>query len=678
MELFELILLLISGVLAAALLSSFTSRISAPLIEIIIGVVFALIFGSTINIDLDPELFLLIFIAPLLFNEAQKINRLEFWKNKVMILSLALGLVIVTTLAVGYTLNLIVPTIGLAVAFALGATLGPTDAVAVSSLSNVAALSKRQKVILAGESLINDASGLVAFQFACAAAVTGSFSIIDGGEEFLLLFLGGIAFGLVCGFILNFFVYLIRSNGFDNEIFHVLLGVAVPFAIFLFAEELGVSGVLAVVACGIVFSISYGQAGYSASKANVLSNSVWELISFALNGIVFVLLGIMLPGGMISELGEGLTTINYELIGIALLITFVVIGVRFIWCVIINRVIEKMKNTKENIKHSLILSCSGAKGAITLSLILTLPSAIAVRNELIFVASIVILTTLLIANFLVPVLAPRPKEEANERKVKEAKCYIKSLRRVVERLTNELEDAETYYEKAAYQTVIQEYVDRIELVQTENEDSLKPDNDKKIDLSLETIEWQRQKLKKLRTDDRYTDEMLHQVAENLDTQEDRIEKRNKVVWTFTRAARKTKVATKAILKSMGIWKVFKKKNNSAEYAQQLSKLTHECQQHALDMLIIEQSKNDSKWTPEVIGDVITEYQKNLLASQTQPISVTKMIYSNEVANDIRLKSLGYEHDLINEFYKKGEIDRRSVNVLRRKISTIQMDIIGEI
>ena len=318
---FELVLLLIVAVLASSLISQLSSKISTPLVQIAIGVIIALFVGGGIQIDIDPELFLVLFIAPLLFNEANHIDKLGFWKNRGMILSLALGLVVATTLTVGFAMNALDPSLGLAAAFALGAALGPTDAVAVTSMAGNAKLSSKQKSVLGGECLINDASGLVAFQFAIAAAVTGSFSLVDAGVEFLFSFFGGLAIGVVSGALLNAFLNFIRNIGLENRTFHVLFEVAVPFLVFLFAEHFGVSGILAVVACGIVFSISYKQTGPQTSKMNIVSSSVWDVITFALNGIVFVLLGMMLPGGMMHELENETRTLNFDLLLLAVICT---------------------------------------------------------------------------------------------------------------------------------------------------------------------------------------------------------------------------------------------------------------------------------------------------------------------------------------------------------------------
>ena len=183
-EVFELILMLLLAVLLSSILDQVVPRISSPLIQIALGIGIAMLAISPIEVNIDPELFLVLFIAPLLFSDALEADKRNLWENKTTIVSFAIGLVIVITLCVGFVLHWLVPSIPLAAAFALGAALGPTDAVAVQALKKEAKLGKREGAILQGEALINDASGVVSFQFAVAAAVTGAFSLANAATSF--------------------------------------------------------------------------------------------------------------------------------------------------------------------------------------------------------------------------------------------------------------------------------------------------------------------------------------------------------------------------------------------------------------------------------------------------------------------------------------------------------------
>ena len=269
METFLLILLMLAAVLASSVIDQLVPKVSSPLIQIGLGLAIAVVAGRQIDLLFDEsELFLVLFIAPLLFHEAKEAKKTELWRNRRSILSLAIGLVLAIIVAVGFFVNAMIPSISLAAAFALGAALGPTDPIAVSAASKDADISPRCKALLKGESLINDASGIVAFQFAIAAAMTGAFSPAHAIGEFLLEFVGGIAFGLILGVIGNGIrCRLVRSWGLENTTFHVLFEVFTPFIVFLAADQLGGSGILAVVAAGLVNVISPRTARPSVSPS---------------------------------------------------------------------------------------------------------------------------------------------------------------------------------------------------------------------------------------------------------------------------------------------------------------------------------------------------------------------------------------------------------------------------
>lgn len=196
MAVFELILCIIAAVVVSSFVSRFVPKVSTPLVQIVLGVLVTYLPFFP-DATLDPELFMVLFIAPLLYLEAHEIDKSALLKTLDLSLSLAIGLAIVTMAAVGFTLHAVWPSITLASALALGAALGPTDAVAVSSLGKEASLTQRQRSVLKGESLFNDASGIVGFQFALAAAFTGEFAVGQAAGEFVISFFGGTLFGLV-------------------------------------------------------------------------------------------------------------------------------------------------------------------------------------------------------------------------------------------------------------------------------------------------------------------------------------------------------------------------------------------------------------------------------------------------------------------------------------------------
>ena len=338
MEALTLGLLLLAAVLASSLIDQIIPRISLPLIQIAIGLVIALVAGGDVKVTLDPELFLVMFIAPLLYDEAKHADKQALWRERQPVLSLAIGLVVATTLVIGFLLHAFVPSIPLAAAFALGAALGPTDAVAVSSLSKSVDIPKRQASMLKGELLLNDASGIVSFQFAIAAVLTGSFSLVNASVDFLVEFVGGLLLGVVLGLIGNGVVRRARSIGVENTNFHVLFEVLIPFLIYLVADVCHVSGVIAVVVAGLINVTSpKGVIGPSVSRMNIVSGSVWHVLTYALNGIVFVLLGTQLPLAM-QETWENVRITNSTLVLLVLGLTFVLLATRFLWVLVMDLV----------------------------------------------------------------------------------------------------------------------------------------------------------------------------------------------------------------------------------------------------------------------------------------------------------------------------------------------------
>ena len=211
-------------------------------------------------------------------------------------MSLAVGLVLATVLVVGFVLNWLEPSVPLAAAFALGAALGPTDAVAVSALGKDIHLSSRQKSLLSGEALINDASGVVSFQFAIAAAITGSFSLANAAQSFAISFFGGIAVGLVVGLLAVLALGAIRSYGYESITVHVVFEVFTPFITFLAAEHFSTSGILAVVAAGLLIALMPHKPTPAAARLKLAWNSSCGRRSCSSStASVFVMLGMQLP-----------------------------------------------------------------------------------------------------------------------------------------------------------------------------------------------------------------------------------------------------------------------------------------------------------------------------------------------------------------------------------------------
>ena len=480
METFEFVLIVLTCVAASSVIDKFVN-VSIPVIQVIIGLLVALILPSVQEIHLESELFMLLFIAPLLFNETRETNIRALLLNLNSILSLAIALVVVSVLSVGYALHLMVPSIPLAAAFALASALGPTDAATVTALKSNIHLTHRQQTLLSGESLINDASGVVAFQFSVAAAVTGAFSLIDAAGSFTVLFVGGVVMGIVTGFAFSAINAMLGRLGYEDTVANVLYEVLTPFLVYLLAETFHVSGVLAVVAAGLVIALPRRQSNNALfARQKLVSDSTWKVISFLINGTIFVFLGMQLPLAVLPGTNGGLNIL--QILGIVVVITLFMHGVRFAWLYALEtyklhkgghlctgkddandsedtngendlagsspdgekpdqplaelgseqtseQIAEQPKPTcaikpisitsAEVIKNVLVTTVAGAKGAVTLSIILTLPlttqsgTAFPQRDLLITIAAGVILATLLLADNLLPVLSKSPEADSD-------------------------------------------------------------------------------------------------------------------------------------------------------------------------------------------------------------------------------------------------------------------------
>lgn len=453
LETFEFVLIVLTCVVASSVIDKFVN-VSIPVIQVIIGLLVALILPSVQEVHLESELFMLLFIAPLLFNETRETNIRALLLNLNSILSLAIALVVVSVLSVGYALHLMVPSIPLAAAFALASALGPTDAATVTALKSNIHLTHRQEMLLSGESLINDASGVVAFQFSVAAAVTGTFSLIDAAGSFTVLFVGGVAMGIIIGFVFSSINTMLGRLGYVDTVANVLYEVLTPFLVYLLAETFHVSGILAVVAAGLVIALPRGQSNKTMlAKQKLVSDSTWKVISFLINGTIFVFLGMQLPLAVLPGTNGGLNIL--QILGIVIAITLFMHAVRFAWLYALEthklhkgghlctgkddesdsedtvgeKPDEQPKPTcipkpisitsAELIKNVLVTTIAGAKGAVTLSIILTLPlvtqsgAAFPQRDLLITIAAGVILATLLLADNLLPVLSKSPETDSD-------------------------------------------------------------------------------------------------------------------------------------------------------------------------------------------------------------------------------------------------------------------------
>ncbi|PJY99443.1 Na+/H+ antiporter [Bacillus vallismortis] len=420
MDIFLVVLVLLTIIAISNIVNRFIPFIPVPLIQVALGIL-AASFQQGLHFELNTELFFVLFIAPLLFNDGKRTPRAELWNLRAPILLLALGLVFATVIVGGYTIHWMIPAIPLAAAFGLAAILSPTDVVAVSALSGRVKMPKGILRLLEGEGLMNDASGLVAFKFAIAAAVTGTFSLAQAAVSFVFISLGGLLCGVVISFLIIRFRLFLRRLGMQDVTMHMLIQILTPFVIYLAAEEIGVSGILAVVAGGIIHAVEQDRLESSTmAKLQIVSSSTWNIILFILNGLVFVILGAQIPD-VISVIFNDTAVSNMQVISYILVITFTLMLLRFLWVLFFwnGKWFFNMDQNiyKPGLRSTLLLSISGVRGAVTLAGSFSIPyfledgTRFPERNLILFLAAGVILCTLVIAAVVLPLLTEKEAED---------------------------------------------------------------------------------------------------------------------------------------------------------------------------------------------------------------------------------------------------------------------------
>lgn len=355
------------------------------------------------RIELDPGFFFLCFVPPLLFADGWQMPLRDFVAAKRSIILLATGLVVFTTVSVGLVAHWLVPDLPLAMAFALGALVSPTDAVAVGAITHRLKVPARLTAILNGESLMNDATGLVAFKFALAAVVTGAFSLRAAAMEFIVLAAGGIIAGLAISYGVGRVRDLLRRLRGTDVFIEVTLSLLTPYAAFLAAEALGISSILAVVAAGLYAGWRDPVRMDVESRQTALA--VWAVVLFWLNGLAFILLGLQFPA-LLATINE-LYSPAQILIAVGA-ISAAAIGARLLWVfpgaylpfLFSKRI--RQSESRPTWQGVAVIGWAGMRGTITLAAALSIPRLMEdgrpfpARDVVIFLSFGVIAVTLLL------------------------------------------------------------------------------------------------------------------------------------------------------------------------------------------------------------------------------------------------------------------------------------------
>lgn len=432
------IFLLLTAVVIANIIHLIYSKIPLSIYQIVAGILMASLPTTATDFTMHPELFMMAVIAPLMFNDGQNQSFRVLSKNVRNILSLSVGFALVAVIIIGATLHLAFPQLfTLPLAFMLAAIITPTDAVAVKSLTTNVMMPENVNTTLEVESLFNDASGIVLLALALAAFTSGTFSLAHGIWYFSYVFFGGIIFGAILGKLLITLRMKLMSRHVDIGSIVIPINVMTPVVIYWLAEECHFSGILAVVSAGVVHSILYDRLRLTSAKVQMATKTIWSIISDALNGIVFVLLGLLIP----QVIGRTTPANLLKLISLSVVLFLIMLILRYAWA---RWRLVNLHSPKEELnRDSWLLALGGVHGTITLSLAFSLPIIVsghqfAFRNSIILISALVILTSIIVGAIAFPIILPRKANDYSAAEFHSA--LVKTVQYAINELKSNTED----------------------------------------------------------------------------------------------------------------------------------------------------------------------------------------------------------------------------------------------
>jgi len=515
----ELILILL---VVAAVLAVLAERLKVPypILLVLGGLALAFVPGLP-QANIDPALVLLLFLPPLLFAAAWLTSWRDFAANKRPIVQLAVGLVVVTTTAVAWIAHAVIPGMSWPVAFVLGAIVSPPDAVAATAVTQRLKVPRRIVTILEGESLVNDATGLVAYRFALAAVATGSFSAAHAAARFAVVAAGGVAVGLAVGWL----VAQIHRRLEDFQL-ETVITLLTPYAAYIPAEHLGVSGVLATVTAGGY--LGWRNPELLSALTRFRGRGVWSVLLLLFNGLVFILIGLQLSS--IRALTTGLPW--RSLVGYSAAVSGVAIAARLIY-VPIGTYLPRLLSPKLRARDPnppwqavALIGWTGMRGIVSLALALALPMTLANgapfphRGVVVIVSFAVIFVTLVVQGLTLPVLIRtlRLKDDGADLR-EEREALLQASEAAVKRLSDI--DATSIINPQLLERVRMPYEQRLQRLTEQTRDDpecrlTEGESAAFRRLRGEALAAERKAVVELRNQGRISEEILHRVQEELD------------------------------------------------------------------------------------------------------------------------------------------------------------------
>nr|CCC56032.1 CPA1 family monovalent cation:proton (H+) antipor ter-1 [Weissella thailandensis fsh4-2] len=513
-------------------LGYFLKKVPVSLIQIGLGLLVAIFLD--VEIKLDTEWFLLLFIAPLLYSDAWRFPKKELWELRGPIFGNAILLVFITTIVGGFLIYWMVPQLPLPVALAIAAILSPTDPVAVSAIASEAKLPPSIMHLVAGESLINDASGLVGFKFAVAAATAGTFSLWQAtGEFFYVSIMGGLV-GALMGFLINGIGDWLSSHAINDVSLRVVIQLFTPFLVYITAEEINASGVIAVVVAAIILNIHTKHDVDYTGELHVVGINTWNVFGYLLNGYIFVILGIEFP--LATHIGKVIPlpmAILYSVIT-----WFIIFGIRVIWTYVTQWV--RLKNHKHETaswRVAITSGLTGVRGAVTMAGVLSVPlvtdsgEPFPQRALMLFIAAITIILSLVAAIVLLPIVGGTKKTQVppgtKKAKAKVAQHMSEPRARVyvLQSAVREIEARRRESNQIVIYEIIRRYQIEIRQLQLQfmKTDKLSPILDAEMALRQIGLEAERSAIQGLLVDERITPLVFASEGRRIDRSESELD-----------------------------------------------------------------------------------------------------------------------------------------------------------
>ncbi|SFE55425.1 monovalent cation:H+ antiporter, CPA1 family [Chitinophaga sp. CF118] len=496
-------------------------KIAYPIVLVIGGLILSITHVMPV-ITINPELILVIFIPPLLYDAAWHTSWKDFWRWRRVISSFAFLIVIVTSFVIAFISSRIIPGFTLALGFLLGSIVSPPDAVSATSILRNVKIPRRLCAIIEGESLLNDASSLIVFRFALIAVSTGQFIFHEAAISFVEV----IVMGIITGVLIGMVYYAIHRWLPTNSNMDIVLTLTAPYVMYLVAEHFHFSGVLSVVSGGLF--LSFRSQTILTYRSRLRASNVWSTLDFSLNGLVFMLIGLQLPM-IVDQLG---TVSLQKAIGYGLFITFALIVTRIlctlgssVFTVFISRYITTADN-RPGWKGPLIFGWAGMRGVVSLAAALSIPvymsngEAFPQRNMILFITFMVILLTLVIQGLTLPLVIRWLNMEDPDKYTSAEEQHLHIKKKLAQHSLTFLEI--NYNEKLKTNPSLQQLQARFERDQSMLDPNVKSDHDDFSKIYLELLAHQRLFLRQLNKKEGVDDAVIRRYEELLDMEEEKI------------------------------------------------------------------------------------------------------------------------------------------------------------